>query len=573
MLASGSARQSGRGNHGFNSGNCGPGNLGGNGAGWRSFRTLGIIGLIHSRPLSRYRGWVPVVGVVHALKKIGVVALGLALLMPCAVSRVAVAMAATQATHRLSKIDNDLLDDISRRSFRYFWQNTDPGTGLVLDRVRFDGKPGDASWHKNVSSIAATGFGITASCIGAQHRWVSPALARERIRTALRFFAYHAQQEHGWFYHFLDATTGKRRWKSEISSIDTALLLAGILTARQAFPNDPEIVRLADLIYDRVDFSWMLDGNRLFLSHGWKPETGFLPYRWDTYSESGILYALAIGSPTHPISPDSWFGWKLPVVHEAGYSYIGGGPLFIQQYSQAWLDLRNRRYLQVPMEDRVVPRVSVFENAVLATRAQQALGIDLSQRYRGYSSKVWGITASDSAKGYVAWGGSADDSRIDGTVVPSAAAGSAMFAPDICIPALRAMLLQYGKKVYGRYGFADAFNPTTGWVSRYAIGIDVGITLLSAENLRTGNVWRWFMSNTDIERALDMIGLVPNSPVDPGEAGRVTVEALEEPSGPKPREHPANGGTEPTIHRVGDKHRIPVSAFKYEIPIPPQETK
>ena len=501
-------------------------------------------------------------GSFYTSRIIGAVALALCIVL-CISPSLGAADAAPQEAYHLSRIDNDLLDNISRRSFRYFWDNTDPRTGLVLDRARFDGKPGDVPDHKNISSIAATGFGLTAYCIAAEHRWVSPILARNRIRTTLRFFAYHAQNEHGWFYHFLDATTGKRRWHSEVSSIDTALLLAGVLTAKQAFPDDPEIVRLANLIYDRVNFLWMLDGNRLFLSHGWKPETGFLPYRWDTYSESGILYVLAIGSPTYPISPDSWFGWKLPVVHSAGYTYIGGGPLFIQQYSQAWLNLRNRKYTEVPLEDQVVPRVNVFENAIVATRAQQALGIDLSGRYRGYSSNVWGITASDSPKGYVAWGGSPEDPRIDGTVVPSAAAGSAMFAPDICIPALRTMLLRYGRKVYGRYGFADAFNPVTGWVSRYVIGIDVGITLLSAENLRTGNVWRWFMSNSDVERALDMIGLVPASK-DHGQAGMATDM--------KSAKQPAKEEVETEI-RVHTKHRIPASAFKYKIPIPPQETE
>ncbi|HXH49745.1 MAG TPA: glucoamylase family protein [Terriglobia bacterium] len=526
---------------------------------------------IISHHFSQYRQYIAAGGVVRASSMLGVVALVFAL-TPIMPSRAAAAKVDTEKAHRLSRIDNDLLDDISRRSFRYFWQNTDPHTGLVLDRARFDGKPEDVSSHKNVSSIAATGFGLTAFCIAAEHRWVSPVRARNRIRTALSFFAYHAQQEHGWFYHFLDATTGKRRWNSEVSSIDTALLLAGVMTARQAFPDDPEIVRLATMIYDRVDFPWMLDGNRLFLSHGWKPETGFLPYRWDTYSESGILYVLAVGSPTHPISPDSWFGWKLPIVHSAGYTYIGGGPLFIQQYSQAWLDLRDRSYVQVPMEDQVVPRVNVFENAIAATRAQQALGIDLSQRYRGYSSNVWGITASDSAKGYVAWGGSPNDSRIDGTVVPSAAAGSAMFAPDICIPALRAMLLRYGRKVYGRYGFADAFNPTTGWVSRYVFGIDVGISLLSAEDLRTGNVWRWFMSNTDVERALDMIGLVPNSTVDGNQTSKFMAEFQEGSSGLKTQKRLTNGDTEQEIH-VGTRHRIPASAFKFKIPIPPQQTE
>lgn len=508
----------------------------------------------------------------HYIFRITSVVLLSLILTPSMVAQAAQKTAPTQKTQPLSKINNDLLDDISRRSFRYFWDNTDPQTALILDRVRFDGKPGDVSWHQNVSSIAATGFGLTALCIAARHRWISPALARQRIRMALRFFAFRAQQKHGWFYHFLDATTGKRQWKCEISSIDSALLLAGILTARQAFPDDPEIVRLANLIYDRVNFTWMLNGDRLFLSHGWKPETGFLPYRWDTYSEAGILYILAIGSPTHPISPDAWFGWKLPIVHSAGYTYIGGGPLFIQQYSQAWLDLRNRSYVQVPMEDRVVPRVNVFENAIVATRAQQALGIDLSQRYRGYSSKVWGITASDSAKGYVAWGGSPNDSQIDGTVVPSASAGSAMFAPDICIPALRTMLLKYGRKIYGRYGFADAFNPTTGWVSRYVIGIDVGITLLSAEDLRTGNVWQWFMSNTEVERALDMIGLVLSSPAEQKQSAGEIAQAREGTSGPDSSKHLAETEPLPQI-QVGGKHQIPASAFKFKIPIPAQEAE
>ena len=232
------------------------------------------------------------------------------------------------SSFRVSKLDTYLLDDISRRSFRYFWEQTDPHTGLVMDRALVTGKPDDDPRHRNVASIAATGFGLTADCIAAQHRWISPEVARQRILTTLRFFAEKAPREHGWFFHFLDAKTGERRWDSEVSSIDTALLLAGILTTQQAFANDPEIVRLSTLIYDRVDFPWMLNGSRVFLSHGWKPETGFLPYRWDTYSEAKILYTLAIGSPTHPISPDAWHAWKLPIVDDAGYTFIGGGPLF-----------------------------------------------------------------------------------------------------------------------------------------------------------------------------------------------------------------------------------------------------
>jgi hypothetical protein len=417
----------------------------------------------------------------------------------------------------LSKLDNDLVDDISRRSFRYFWEQTNARTGLVLDRAYTNGKAEEKT--ERVASIAATGFGLTAFCIAADHRLISQEAARERVLAALRFFASAAPQEHGWFYHYMDPITGERAWHSEVSSIDTALLLGGVLTARQYFKDDSEIVDLATSIYNRIDFPWMMDGSQRYFSHGWTPERGFLPYRWNTYSELLILYVLGIGSPTHPISGETWDAWKLPLVGVGNYRFVGGGPLFIHQYSLAWLDLRDRFTAEsapvdsITLSDSIVPRVNYrvnyFLNAVTATRAQQEIfSKKLSREFPGYSANIWGVTSSDSDKGYTDWGSSPTDPRIDGTVVPSAAAGSLMFTPDICIPALRTMLVKYGKKIYGRYGFADAFNPTTGWVSQYVIGIDVGITLLSAENLRTGNVWQWFMSNAEPERALDLVGLL-----------------------------------------------------------------
>jgi hypothetical protein len=379
---------------------------------------------------------------------------------------------------------------------------------LVLDRARTSGEADDRPNHRGVSSIAATGFGLTAYCIAAEHRWISHEFARQRVTSALQFFADQAYENHGWFYHYVDVSSGERRWQSEVSSIDTALLLAGVLTVRGYFADDPEIVSLATKIYDRVDFPWMMNGSQTFFSHGWTPEKGFLRYRWDTYSEHMILYILAIGSRTHPISADCWYQWKLPVVNVGGYTYVGGGPLFIHQYPQAWLDLRDRDAHGAGALQSEALSVDYFANSVAATRAQQALfSGELARKFPGYSENVWGVTASDSNHGYTDWGGGRPNPRVDGSVVPSAAAGSLMFAPDVCLPALRTMLLQYGRQIYGRYGFADAFNPTTGWVSKYVIGIDVGITLLSAENLRTGNVWQWFMRNAEPERALTLVGL------------------------------------------------------------------
>ena len=393
----------------------------------------------------------------------------------------------------LTESDDAFLNDLSHAAFTYFWEQSDPGTGLVRDRAHADGT------SVGVASIAATGFGLTAMCIGAQRQWITADLARARVRTTLRFFAFRAFQEHGWFYHWMNPATGAREWKSEVSSIDTALLLAGVLTARQYFASDAEIARLATRIYSRVDFPWMLNGDPMLLSMGWTPENGFIQNRWDHYCELMILYILAIGSPTQAISPASWYAWARPEISYAGYTYITGGPLFIHQYSHAWVDFRGRR-------DHT--QTDYFANSVAATRAHRAFCLSLARQFpASYSADLWGITASDSAKGYLVWGGPPMDPEIDGTLTPSAPGGSLMFSPEICIPALRAMHRQFGSRVYGRYGFVDAFNPTTGWTDPDVLGIDLGITLLSAENARTGSVWTWFMANPEPVHALELVGL------------------------------------------------------------------
>lgn len=406
-----------------------------------------------------------------------------------------------QAALKFSREDELFLEDLQHRSFNYFWEQADPRTGLVADRARTDASLLDEN-HRDVASVAATGFGLTALCIAAERSWISRSQARERTRGTVQFFANRAFQEHGWFYHWLDAKTGERRWKSEVSSIDTALLLAGVLTARQYFRDDPEIRNLATKIYERVDFHWMLNGHPLLLSHGWKPETGFLKPRWDTYSEDTILYLLAIGSPTHPISPASWYAlWRDRYRYE-GYAYFTtiGVPLFMHQYAHAWIDYRDRRETRGD-------RIDYFENSISATLAHRAFCTRLVYDFPAFGPDMWGITASDSAKGYLAWGGPPRDPEIDGTIVPSAAGGSLMFTPQVSVAALRAMHDKYGEKVYSKYGFIDAFNPNTGWFDSDVIGINTGIILLSAENARTGTVWNWFMRNLEIPRAMQRVGL------------------------------------------------------------------
>jgi len=412
------------------------------------------------------------------------------------------ARAATAGPVTISVDDRTFLEDLEHRAFLYFWEQTDLGTGLVLDRANTDGGRAKGP-SRDIASIAATGFGLTALCIGAEHGWITHAQAADRVRGTLKFFAHRALQEHGWFYHWMDVSNGDRKWDSEASSVDTSFLLAGVLTAAQYFSKDPEIPQLAQEIYERVDFKWMLNDDPLLLSHGWRGKN-FLKSKWDTYSEMTLLYLLAIGSPTHPIPPESWYAWQRPLYNYGQFEFISGGPLFTHQYSHAWIDYRNRR-------DRGF--VDFFLNSINATRANRLYCLNLKESLpTTFGPDLWGITASDGPKGYRIYGEIKAFEPVDGTVAPCAAAGSLMFTPDISIPALRAIQTQFKDRVYGRYGFIDSYNPSLQWFDSDVVGIDQGITLLSAENLLSGNVWRWFMANEPVTRAMDLIGFTSPAP-------------------------------------------------------------
>lgn len=406
--------------------------------------------------------------------------------------------AAAPASAGVGKADDAFLEDLSRRSFAFFWEYADPHTGLVLDRARADGSGPDKD-HERVASVATTGFGLSALCIAAERGWVPAAAAKARARATLRFLAEKAPRQRGWYYHWMDVRTGERVWNSELSSIDTALLLAGVLTVKGCFARDAEVVRLADVIVDAVDYPWMLAGDPGLLSMGWYPDKGFITSRWDTYSEGPLVYILGAASRTHPLPAASWRAWRRDWTDYGGFRYLHPGtPLFTHQYPQAWVDLRGRRDAD---------GTDYFANSGLATRAHRRFCLELGREFPGYEAEVWGITASDGPKGYVAWGGPPRHPDIDGTVVPAAAGGSLMFTPDIAVPALRRMKERFGSRLWGPYGFPDAFHPTSGWTAADVLGIDVGITLLSAENLRTGNVWRWFMANPELPAALDRLGV------------------------------------------------------------------
>jgi len=385
--------------------------------------------------------------------------------------------------------DDHLLDQVERSAFLYFWEQASARTGQVKDRALAAGNDTRA-----VSSIAATGFGLSALCIGDQRGYMDSPQIKSRVATTLNFLWNQLPNQNGFFHHFIDMNMGSRAFNSEISSIDTAILLCGVLTCRQHF-KDPRIQSLATQIYQRVNWPWMLNGGTTF-SMGWKPESGFVNARWDTYNESMMLYLLGIGSPTNPIPASSWRAFTRPPFTYKGLTYITTtAPLFIHQYSHAWFDFRSKR-------DSFA---SYFENSVTATQAHKLFCLSLRNRFSDYQDKLWGITASDSVNGYVAWGGPPLLGPIDGTVVPCAAGGSLPFVPADCITALRNIRNEF-PKAWHRYGFVDAFNPLTGWYDPDVIGIDLGITMLMAENHRTGFVWDTFMKNPEARAAMAAVG-------------------------------------------------------------------
>ena len=419
------------------------------------------------------------------------------------------------------------LDTVETRTFHYFWDLTNTSNGLTPDR----------SPTPSFSSIAAVGFALTAYPIGVERGYITRADAGQRVVTTLRFFWTAPQDSaasgstgyHGFFYHFLDMNTGTRFQQVELSTIDTALLLAGILTCQSYFDGtdavEIEIRGLADSIYRRTDWQWAAPRAPL-VAMGWHPdgpERGFLGYDWRGYNEAMILYILALGSPTHAVAPAAWSGWTAPYQWGTFYSqtHVGFAPLFGHHYSHVWIDFRNIR--DAYMQGR---GIDYFENSRRATYAQRAYAYANPGGWRGYSDRVWGLTASDGPgdlkltidgqsrqfHSYWARGASFTEIPDDGTIAPTAAGGSIPFAPEIAIPALHAMRHTYGDALFSTYGFRDAFNPTftqtspAGWFDVDYLGIDQGPIIAMIENYRTGLIWRLMRGNPHIVQGLCRAG-------------------------------------------------------------------
>jgi hypothetical protein len=388
--------------------------------------------------------------------------------------------------------DEAFLDDLQRQGCLFFWEQGSANTGQVLDRARNNLTGGRDP--RRMASIAATGFGLTALCIADHRGYLPHAQIVERVKTTLAWHLNTMPEVHGFFYHFTDIETGERFSGAELSSVDTTILLCGMLMARAYF-QDPQIQSMAQQIYERVEWPWMLNGGKAF-SMGWHPESGFLENRWDHYCELMMIDLLAIGSPTHPVAPEYWNNFTRSVLHYGDFSYISGDdPLFTHQYSQAWFDFRGKR-------DKYA---DYFQNSVTATEVHRRFCLELGTQFPDYSDDLWGITASDSEHGYVAWGGPPAMGPIDGSVVPSAAGGSLPFLPAATMRVLKTIRNRY-PSAWSKYGFVNAFNPLKNWYDSDVIGIDTGIVLLMAENLRTGFVWETFMKTAEAQRGMERAG-------------------------------------------------------------------
>jgi hypothetical protein len=426
------------------------------------------------------------------------------------------------------------LNDLEQRTFHWFWELADPVTGLIPDRAP----------TPSFSSVAAVGFGLTAYTIGAERGWVTRAEAAVRAARTLRFLLEAPQGVraagetgfHGIYYHFLDMKTGQRFKTVELSTIDTALLAAGVLSCQSYFdrgdPVEAKIRADADLLYRRIEWDWA-QPRPPGIAMGWTPEEGYHSWNWHGYDESMILFILALGSPTHPVKPAAWeefvatYRWG----EYLGQTYVNFSPLFGYQYSHVWIDFRG-------IQDRTMRKkgIDYFENSRRATYAHRAYAVANPDGWAGYGVDVWGLTACDGPldatvtlggrsrtfHSYWPRGASLLHVNDDGTIAPTAAAGSIPFAPEIAIPALLEMQRRWGERIFNHYGFVDAFNPTlsdpgiavpygrivagVGWFDQDQLGIDQGPIVAMIENYRSELVWKTLRKNPYIVRGLRRAG-------------------------------------------------------------------
>lgn len=421
----------------------------------------------------------------------------------------------------LSSEDEAMLDSIQKKTFLFFMGEHHPEWGIVRDRT--------ASWAP--ASIASTGFGIPSFAIGAERGWITRDEAAQITLNMMNFFVNSLQGPDalatgykGFYYHFLRMDTGLREWRCELSSVDTGLLMMGILFARNYYDRDNEtenqIRSQASLMLENIEWDFMMmpdSGNYARqISMGWHPESGLHKMGWSGYNEALFLYILAAGTGLENAKESyrSWlssYKWQTPY---EGLSHVAFPPLFGHQFSHCFIDFRG--LADEYMRDK---GIDYFENSRRATRVQRQYAIDNPHGWVGYDSLCWGVTASDGPGdkynfgereflGYAGRGTSGPEYNYfdDGTIAPYGPLSSLPFAPEIVIPTIRSINEKMGDKIWGRYGYYDSFNLTAGWVNDDFIGIDQGPMLIMIENFRTGLVWNYVMNDPVIQKGLQTLG-------------------------------------------------------------------
>jgi len=389
---------------------------------------------------------------------------------------------------------DQLLTEVQHRAFRFFWEKTDPKTGLTNDRAHNRGTEDDYT----VASIASTGYMLSALPIAVEHKWIAKQEAYDRALVSLRFLHDKVPNVHGWYYHFLDKRTGERVWNCELSSIDTSLLVAGALTAAQYWKKT-EVAQLGNALYDGLDWTWMRTNggaapDKKTLSMGWKPEGGFLTSNWDRYCELMLIYLLGLGAKDNPVPVSSWDAWERNVVTYAGRETLAGGPIFMHQMPQGYYNFKSQR------DDQ---GWDYWISSQQAMEINRQFCIDHIGKRKTYTPDIWGLNANDYPDGYTAFGAPGEE---DGTVSPTGAIASILFTPDIAKRAGSAMYAQYGDRTWGRYGFSNAFNVDRNWYDPDVIGIDLGMAMLAIENYRTGMIWKLIGTHPATKRAWKQAG-------------------------------------------------------------------
>jgi len=431
-----------------------------------------------------------------------------------------------------------VIDDLQHRSFRWFWDTTNAANGMTPDR-----------WPtKSFASVAAIGDALAVWPIGVERGWITREQARERTLTTIRFLHDLKQGPEatgvggykGFFYHFLDMETGHRFGQTELSSVDTALLMGGMMFAARWFDGDhadeAEIRRLTQVIYERIEWPWLVvRPNRI--SMGWHPESGFIEADWNVYNEGMIVLIQALGSPTHPVDPGVWTEWcsvyDRSFTDKWGPKHLHFAPLFGHQYSHMFIDFRGIQDAWMRDRQAEIPGFDYFENSRRAVQAQQKYGADNPRGWAGYSADVWGLTACDGPgdfkqivngqeREFFSYSARGPGERDDGTIAPTAAASSIAFEPELVTTCVKAMKAKYGAAIYAEYGFLDSFNPTLtqtdkpllhgkivdgiGWVDGDYLGIDQGPIVIMTENHRSGIVWNRMHGEPNIVRGLKRAG-------------------------------------------------------------------